>query len=109
MAPLALLAALLTVAVLVSSTTGGDAPSSSSPTATTEREPPRTSTGERTTPATTTTAAEESGPSTYTVQAGDTLGSISAATGVEIAELQELNPGLDPQNLTVGDSIRLRR
>lgn len=47
-------------------------------------------------------------PATYTVQAGDTLGSIAEETGLTVGRLQELNPGLDPQTLTTGQRIRLR-
>jgi LysM repeat protein len=46
--------------------------------------------------------------STYTVKTGDTLGSISAKTGVDVDKLQELNPALDPQALVSGQKIKLR-
>jgi LysM repeat protein len=45
---------------------------------------------------------------TYTVKTGDTLGGISAKTGVTVEKLQELNPGLDPQALVSGQKIKLR-
>ena len=45
---------------------------------------------------------------TYTVKLNDNLGSISEKTGVSVARLQELNPELDPQNLIVGQKIKLR-
>ncbi|MBA3422491.1 MAG: LysM peptidoglycan-binding domain-containing protein [Thermoleophilaceae bacterium] len=48
------------------------------------------------------------GPATYTVQAGDTLGSIAEDTGVSEERLQELNPQLDPQTLATGQRINLR-
>ncbi|HEV2772575.1 MAG TPA: LysM domain-containing protein [Thermoleophilaceae bacterium] len=48
------------------------------------------------------------GPATYTVQAGDTLGSIAEDTGVSVERLQEMNPQLDPQTLTAGQRINLR-
>jgi hypothetical protein len=47
--------------------------------------------------------------SSYTIKAGDTLATIAEATGVSVEELQELNPDLDPQALTVGQRLRLRR
>lgn len=47
-------------------------------------------------------------PTTYTVKAGDTLGSIAEDTGLTVGRLQELNPGLDPQTLSTGQRIRLR-
>jgi len=47
-------------------------------------------------------------PATYTVEAGDTLGSIAEDTGVGEERLQELNPQLDPQTLATGQRINLR-
>ena len=44
----------------------------------------------------------------YVVQPGDTLSSISDKTGVSIAKLQQLNPGVDPQILIAGDKLKLR-
>lgn len=44
----------------------------------------------------------------YVVQPGDTLSSIAHETGVPIARLQRLNPGLDPQILLAGDKLKLR-
>jgi LysM repeat protein len=46
--------------------------------------------------------------STYTVKAGDTLGSISEKTGVPVEQLQERNPDLDAQALVAGQKINLR-
>lgn len=45
---------------------------------------------------------------TYTVESGDTLTTIARKTGVPIAELQALNPEVDPQILTVGETLKLR-
>ena len=44
----------------------------------------------------------------YTVKAGDTLGDISERTGLGIDRLLELNPALDPQSLSPGQTIKLR-
>jgi LysM repeat protein len=44
----------------------------------------------------------------YVVQPGDTLSSIAEKTGVSIAKLQQLNPGIDPQILIAGDKLKLR-
>ena len=46
---------------------------------------------------------------TYVVKSGDTPSGIAAKTGVSVATLQELNPNLDPQALTVGERLKLRR
>lgn len=44
----------------------------------------------------------------YRVRLNDTLGLISQQTGVPVERLEALNPELDPQNLIVGQRIRLR-
>jgi LysM repeat protein len=45
---------------------------------------------------------------TYEVETGDTLLSIAHKTGVTVAEIQALNPEVDPQILTVGEILKLR-
>jgi LysM repeat protein len=45
---------------------------------------------------------------TYTVQHGDTLGGIAAKTGTTVARLEQLNPGIDPTALRVGQTIRVQ-
>ena len=48
------------------------------------------------------------GSATYTIEAGDTLGSIASDNDITVERIQELNPQLDPQALTAGQRIRLR-
>jgi LysM repeat protein len=43
----------------------------------------------------------------YRVRAGDTLARIAARTGVPLARLLALNPGLQPTALFIGEKIRL--
>jgi LysM repeat protein len=106
MAPIVLLAAIAAVGYVVSSALREDEQGSSSRSR--DAGGAKTSTGRKTsTGARTTTTSSQ--PRTYTVKSGDTLGTIAEQTGVSVAELQELNPDLDPQSLTVGDRIRLRR
>jgi LysM repeat protein len=45
---------------------------------------------------------------TYTVESGDTLTAIAHKTGVPVAELQALNPEIDPQILIAGEALKLR-
>jgi len=45
---------------------------------------------------------------TYTVQSGDTFGSIASKLGTTVAVLEHLNPGLDPTALSVGEKIRVK-
>ena len=120
LAPTALAVALLAVVVLVLSSMGGDsetppAASQESTGRTGTSTAPRTRTGEdeperpRTGTTATTATTPAGGRKTYTVQTGDTFGSIAEETGVSIEELQTLNPTVDPQALTVGQDIRLAR
>jgi len=44
---------------------------------------------------------------TYVVRSGDTLSEIATRTGVSVDRLQRLNPGLDPQALTPGATVKL--
>jgi len=45
---------------------------------------------------------------TYEVQPGDTLISIAHRTGVPVAELEALNPEVDPLTLNAGETLKLR-
>jgi LysM repeat protein len=45
---------------------------------------------------------------TYTIQSGDTLGTIATRTGTTVARLEQLNPGIDPTALRVGQTIRVQ-
>jgi LysM repeat protein len=53
---------------------------------------------------TTTTA----GAQYYTVQTGDTFGSIAAKEGTSVQQLEALNPNLDPAALVPGQKIRVK-
>ena len=44
---------------------------------------------------------------TYTIQSGDTLASIATKAGTTVARLEQLNPGIDPTALRVGEKIRV--
>ena len=44
----------------------------------------------------------------YTIQTGDTLASIAAKTGTTVARLEQLNPGVAPTALRVGEKIRVQ-
>lgn len=46
-------------------------------------------------------------PRSYVVRAGDTLSTIAAKTGVSLATIQRLNPGIDPQALQTGQRLKL--
>jgi teichoic acid transport system ATP-binding protein len=117
LAPLALAAVLLAVAFVVTSSTGDG--SDDPPAASQGDGRTGTSTGTRTGEDTagsggggetgTTATTPRSQKKTYRVQTGDTFGAIAEETGVSVEELQELNPAVDPQSLTVGQEIKLSR
>ena len=48
------------------------------------------------------------GPRSWTVRPGESLGSIAAATGINLARIEQLNPRLNPATLQPGDRVRLR-
>lgn len=47
-------------------------------------------------------------PKSYEVQSGDTLTSIAQETGVPVAIIVKLNPGVDPQILIAGERLKLK-
>jgi len=49
------------------------------------------------------------GPMFWTVQPGQSFGSIAAATGISIVTLEQLNPKLKPASVQPGNRVRLRR
>jgi LysM repeat protein len=53
-------------------------------------------------------AAAPAGAVYYTVQKGDTFGSIATKEGTTIARIQILNPGVSSNALQVGQKIRVR-
>jgi LysM repeat protein len=61
-----------------------------------------TSTRERTT---TTSTQEE--PRFYTIERGDTFGTVAAEFGTTVERLIELNPGVDTTELRIGQRIRV--
>jgi LysM repeat protein len=63
-----------------------------------------------TTGASDTTTTERTPPlrRNYTVKPNDSLDGIAQRFGLEVEQLQELNPEVDPQGLVVGQRIKLR-
>jgi LysM repeat protein len=55
-----------------------------------------------------TTKPAKKTPATYEIQSGDTLTSIAHETGVTVAKIQRLNPGVDPQLLGAGEVLKLK-
>jgi LysM repeat protein len=48
-------------------------------------------------------------PTVYVVKSGDSLSTISVKTGVSVATLEALNPGIDPNALQTGQRLTLRK
>lgn len=53
-------------------------------------------------------AAQGSGDKFYFVQPEDSLSTIAEKEGIDLEELEQLNPDLDPQALAPGQRVRLR-
>ena len=98
-APLALLACAAALALLIVSYTKEGQDEDSNARTTTEA-------GQRTTPQK--GAGRRRTRRFYRVKLNDTLGLIAEKTGVPVERLQALNPDLDPQNLVVGQRVKLR-
>lgn len=47
------------------------------------------------------------GPGEYVIKGGDSLAKIARAQGVSLADLQSVNPGVDPNKLKIGQKIKL--
>ena len=56
---------------------------------------------------TTTRRSGGKGKRFYTVQTGDTFGSIAAKQGISVEQLQSLNPSVSSNALQVGQKLRI--
>src|SRR3954452_14288919 len=105
LAPLALLAFVIALFMIVDKTIK-DSGSSGTGTKTSEGRP-------ATTPAQngrgSSSNGKKKGKRYYRVRAGDTPSSIALKTGVPLSQIQALNPDLDPQTLSPGQRLKLRR
>lgn len=44
----------------------------------------------------------------YTIKRGDTLDAVAIRFGTTVGDLLELNPGIDPTSLTIGQKVRVK-
>src|SRR2546421_12855147 len=103
-APAAFLAAATIAVLLIKAGLGGG----SGATTTGAALPTGTSTSATQTHSSTTTAATTpSAARYYTIQSGDTLGSVAIQQHTTVDELLRLNPGINPEGLHVGQRIRV--
>src|SRR5436189_4063016 len=101
LAPLALVAVLVAfMAIPTSSGNNGSGSPASESTTTSTSTSRTTSTKKTTTTKAKKKAAKQVAGKTYTIQTGDTLGSIAAKTGVPLSRIEELNPNVDPHAMT---------
>lgn len=70
--------------------------------------PPTTPRVVTTTARTTTTHKHQPAKRYWTVQAGDTFGVISSGSGVPVATIERLNPGVSSTSLVIGQKVRIR-
>jgi LysM repeat protein len=105
LAPVAFfVAATVLILIVQNALSSDDGPTG--PTATQSTPPPTTTGSETTTGGTGTT--ERPRRRYYRVKSGDLLETIAAEFNTSVEQLLELNPGIDPQALTVGQRIRVR-
>jgi LysM repeat protein len=103
LAPLALVAVSVALFMVVTTNLSSDDAETDAPNQATEARPDGGPNGG---------AEEESdrlGPRFYRVKAGDTPSSIADKTETPLEEILRLNPDLDPQTLSPGQRLRLRR
>lgn len=105
LAPAAFLLAVTIAVLLIRSGLQSD---SGSPTTTARGPVTHASTVSTPPPGTTRKATTTLAGQSYTVESGDTFGSISAKTGVSIAQLEQLNPGVSSNSLQVGQRLRVK-
>lgn len=103
LAPLALVAVSIALYAVVSSNLSGDE-ETSAPNEATETRPASSPNGDGEEEPT-----RRKGPRRYIVKAGDTPSSIADDTGIPLEDILRLNPDLDPQTLSPGQRLRLRR
>jgi LysM repeat protein len=68
----------------------------------------KSTTGTAATGSTASTATGTGPAQYYTVQSGDTFGSIASREGTTVTELEALNPGVSTTSLQVGQQIRVK-
>ena len=103
LAPLAIVAFLIALAAVVSSAGEEEGGASRAGNATAKPASSREEASERSRP------RRRSTRRTYTVRPGDTPSTIAERTGVPLEQLEALNPDIDPQQLSPGQRLRLRR
>ena len=111
-APAAFLAAATIAVLLIKAGLSGSDRSETTPTVGALPTTTRTTTTAPTQKVTVTPGPGTTAPTTtagqyYTVESGDTLGSIAVKYSTSVDDLMRLNPGIDPTALHIGQKIRV--
>jgi LysM repeat protein len=53
-------------------------------------------------------SASPAGPGEYVVAKGDNLGSIAKKNGISLKAIQDLNPGVNPNRLQIGQKLKVK-
>ena len=106
LAPLALLGFVLALLLIVSHSSS-DGGSSGNQAKSTQEQPTPTSASDD--GGDSSSGGKAKGPRFYRVKVGDTPSAIAEKTGVSLATIEQLNPSLDPQALSPGERIKLRK
>jgi LysM repeat protein len=53
-------------------------------------------------------SAAPAGPGEYVVAKGDNLGSIAKKNGISLKAIQDLNPGVNPNRLQIGQKLKVK-
>jgi LysM repeat protein len=105
LAPLALLGFVLALLLIVSHSSGGGG-STGNEAKSNQAQPASTSAANS---GGKSSSSKSKGPRFYTVKAGDTPSAIAEKTGVALTTIEQLNPSLDPQALSPGERVKLRK
>jgi LysM repeat protein len=106
LAPLALLGFVLALLLIVSHSSSDGGSSGNQAKSTQEQPTPTSASGDG---GGSSNGGKAKGPRFYRVKVGDTPSAIAEKTGVSLSTIEQLNPSLDPQALSPGERIKLRK
>ena len=105
LAPLALLGFVLALLLIVSHSSSDSGSAGNEAKSTQEQPTPTSAAGN----GGNSSSGKAKGPRFYVVKVGDTPSAIAEKTGVALTTIEQLNPSLDPQALSPGARIKLRK
>ena len=108
LAPLALIAVLIAFVMVINGAGGSDSSNTADTTPTSSSAASTKSAAKTTVTNAKKAVKKKAARKTYTVQAGDSFGTIAGKTGITVEQLQELNPNADSGQLQVGQQLRVK-